>query len=195
MEARFFDIWEDQLGLTEGQKIQRMDCASEIEKPMTLRSEVWKILKLSLRKSANSTGFPPWWLWRLTKLHDINRCYEVLRWFGVVVPTGTQHLIIHNILQKATAVAVQQWQLFTWHSDILQCIAWPVCSCSMSLRDNVEAIAVEGDASDQRISFLENDLVVQKLFEDAIEVLRLVGADESGIHYYYLDCRVSGHSA
>lgn len=49
----------------------------------------------------------------------------------------------------------------------------------MSLRDNVEAIAVEGDASDQPISFLENDSVVQKLFEDAIEVLRLVGADES----------------
>lgn len=52
MEARFFDIWEDQLDLREGQKIQRMDCASEVEKPMTLRSEVRKILKLSLTNSA-----------------------------------------------------------------------------------------------------------------------------------------------
>ena len=64
----------------------------------------------------------------------------------------------------------------------------------MSLRDNVEAIAVEGD-SDQRISFLENDLVVQKLFEDAIEVLRLVGADESGIQIITLIVEYhSGHS-
>lgn len=51
----------------------------------------------------------------------------------------------------------------------------------MSLRDNAEAIAVEEDVSDQRISFIENDPVIQKLFEDAIEVLRLVGADENGI--------------
>ena len=48
----------------------------------------------------------------------------------------------------------------------------------MSLRDNAEASAVEGDASDQRIYFNENDSVIQRLFEDAIEVLRLVGADK-----------------
>lgn len=66
----------------------------------------------------------------------------------------------------------------------------------MSLCDNVEAIAVEGDASDQPISFLENDSVVQKLFEDAIEVLRLVGADESGIQISTLIVEYhSGHSA
>ena len=66
----------------------------------------------------------------------------------------------------------------------------------MSLRDNVEAIAVEGDTSDQRILFLENDSVVQKLFEDAIEVLRLVGADESGIQIITLIVEYhSGHSA
>ena len=51
----------------------------------------------------------------------------------------------------------------------------------MSLRDNAEAVAVEEDVSDQRTSFIENDPVIQKLFEDAIEVLRLVGADENGI--------------
>lgn len=47
----------------------------------------------------------------------------------------------------------------------------------MSLRDNAEASAVEGDASDQRISFNENDSVIQRLF-DAIEVPSLVGADK-----------------
>ena len=66
----------------------------------------------------------------------------------------------------------------------------------MSLRNNVEAIAVEGDTSDQRILFLENDSVVQKLFEDAIEVLRFVGADESGIQIITLIVEYhSGHSA
>ena len=34
-------------------------------------------------------------------------------------------------------------------------------------------------APDQQVSDIQNDPVIKKLFEDAIEVLRLAGADEN----------------
>ena len=50
----------------------------------------------------------------------------------------------------------------------------------MSLReDEDEENDMTGDAVDQQISFIQRDPFVKKLFEDAIKVLRLVGADEN----------------